>query len=59
VGYPDVDLDYHHSVNDRDFSLATREIREILGNEVPLSDPDVLAFLRGTLDEGLASLSGD
>lgn len=58
VGYPNVDLNYHHRVNDREFSLATREIREVLGDEVPMSDPDVLAFLRGTLEEGLASLEG-
>ena len=44
VGNPDVDLEYHHCVNDREFSLETREIREILGDEVPLSDPDVLAI---------------
>jgi hypothetical protein len=56
VGYPNADLNYHHRVNDREFSLATREIREVLGDEVPISDPDVLAFLRGTLEEGLASL---
>lgn len=59
VGNSDVDFDYHHRVNDRDFSLETREIREILGDEVPLSDPGVLAFLRETLEEGLASLAGE
>ena len=59
VGNPDVDLAYHHQVNKQEFSLETREIREILGDEVPLSDPDVLAFLRGTLEEGLASLASE
>ena len=59
VGYPDVDWNYHHQIDDREFSLETHEIREILGDDVPLSDPEVLAFLRGTLEEGLASLGGE
>jgi hypothetical protein len=38
------------------FVLDTREIREVLGDEVPFSEPEVLAFLRSTLEEGVASL---
>ncbi len=64
VGHPDVDVVYHHEVRGggdteaqvRVFELDTREIREVLGDDVPFSDPEVLAFLRGTLEEGIASL---
>lgn len=44
------------STDVRVFELDTREIREVLGDDVPFSDPEVLAFLRGTLEEGVASL---
>jgi hypothetical protein len=53
VGNPEVSFIYHHRVDDRVFELDTREIREVLGDDVPLSDPDVLAFIRGALVEGL------
>jgi hypothetical protein len=71
VGHPDVGVVYNHEViadvtaptmagavggTDRVFELDTREIREILGEDVPFSDPEVLAFLRSTLEDGVASL---
>jgi hypothetical protein len=71
VGHPDVDVVYHHEViadvttsaiadtaggTHRVFELDTREIREVLGEDVPFSDPEVLAFLRSTLEDGVASL---
>lgn len=59
VGYPQTDLLYHHRVDEREFTLDTREVREMLGDEVDLSDPEVLAFLRGHLKEGLADLEGE
>jgi hypothetical protein len=59
VGNPAVDLVYHHQVDGRTFTLDTREIREVLGEEVPLSDPEVLAFLRTTLEEGVRALGGE
>jgi hypothetical protein len=56
VGYPQVDVVYRHVVDGREFVLDTREIREVLGDEVPLSHPDVLAYLRSSLEEGLGEL---
>ncbi len=67
VGYPDVDLHYEHRVipqtkdgadSERTYTLDTREIRDVLGDDVPLSDPAVLRFLRTQLEEGLRSLKG-
>ncbi|MGC9398546.1 MAG: ATP-binding protein [Anaerolineae bacterium] len=62
VGYPQVDLVYRHRVipaqaEERTFTLDTREIRAVLGDEVPLSDPAVLRFLRTRLEEGMQSLA--
>ena len=56
VGYPQVDVVYHHRVDAREFTLDTREIRAILGEEVPFSDPEVLHFLRHTLETGIGEL---
>ena len=59
VGFESVDILYHHRVDERTFTLDTREIRAILGDDVPFSDPDVLAFLNESLREGVASLQGN
>ncbi len=66
VGHPEVDVIYRHEVertgdkahptSSQVFVLDTREIREVLGDDVPFSEPEVLAFLRSTLEEGVASL---
>jgi hypothetical protein len=69
VGFAGVDMLYEHHVDARadtgredtrrSFTLDTREIHAILGDDVPLSDPDVLAFLNESLHEGMASLHGE
>ncbi len=56
VGFPCGDVVYRHTVNERTFELDTREIRQILGDDIPFSDPEVLTFLRQTLEEGEQSL---
>lgn len=55
VGYPKVDVYYRHRVNGVVFEFDSRPIKEELG-DIPLSDPAVLAFLRGLLEEGDAEL---
>ena len=37
------------------FVLDTRELKKILG-DVPLNEPDVLRWIRSTLEEGTAAL---
>ena len=64
VGFSGVNMVYQHRVDDRagterNFSLDTREIRAILGDDIPFSDPDVLAFLNESLHEGWTSLQGE
>ncbi len=63
VGNPQLDLVYRHEWVDEsatapsEFTFDTRELREILGPEIPFSDAEVLAFIRGTITEGLTSLA--
>ncbi len=59
VGFTGVDVIYHHRVDDREFTLDTREIRAILGDDIPFSDPEVLAFLHKSLHEGITALQGE
>ena len=64
VGFPALDMLYQHTLHDvtgntREFKLDTRELREVLGDDVALSDPEVLGFLRGMLEEGHAVLYGE
>jgi len=55
---PECDLCYTHRVNDREFTLDSREIRESL-DPVPLTHPRVRAWLDELLDRGFASLYGE
>ena len=50
-GSPEVDFLFRHTFPDHEVGLDTREIREVLGDEVPLSSPDVLVWIRETLNE--------
>ena len=50
-GSPEVDFLFRHSFPDHEVELDTREIREVLGDDVPLSSPDVLVWIRETLRE--------
>jgi len=55
LGQEQVDLHYHHRVNERDFEFNTEEVRTKLG-EVPISHPLVRRWLKGYLQEGLSAL---
>lgn len=61
VGFPTLEVLFQHTVHTADgetheFTLDTRELRAVLGEDLPLSDPEVLSFLRETLTEGEAHL---
>lgn len=57
VGYHKVDFVYHHHVDGQEFNFNTMDIRSVLGDQIPLSDPEVIAFIRQTLEEGEQVLS--
>ena len=50
-GSPEVDFLYVHELPGRTVELDTRMLREVLGDDVPLSSPDVLVWIRGSLME--------
>ncbi|MGC9467186.1 MAG: ATP-binding protein [Anaerolineae bacterium] len=59
VGNPQLDVVYTHRVGENEFAFDTLTIREILGSKIPLSDPEVLGYIRGTLTEGLISIGSE
>lgn len=48
---PDIDFVFEHSTDNGEFTLDTRQLREILGEDVPLNTPDVLVWIDGYLEE--------
>ena len=54
-GSPEVDFVYSHVMPDRTVELDTRELREVLGDEIPLSSPEVLVWIRSSLIEQYGS----
>ena len=55
IGNPEVDFSFSYTVDGKNFSLYTREIREIIG-EVPINHPEIVKFLTEYLDEKLQFL---
>ena len=52
AGYPEIDIDYTHMYDGRDFTFDTRELRAEL-EDVPLNEPAVLQHLRHAIKEEL------
>lgn len=52
ISNPGLDFVYRRKVDGAEFTLDTRRLREILGEEVPLNDPEVAAWIREYLAEG-------
>ena len=50
IMHPDIDFYYQYQVNEAEFHLDTKEMREMLGS-VPLNTPEVSTFLRAYLEE--------
>lgn len=50
-GDPETDFLFIHNRPSGQVTLDTRELREVLGDEVPLDLPDVLVWIRGNLEE--------
>lgn len=55
-GSPDIEFIYRHIKNYKEFTLDTRELKQVLG-EVPLDTPDVLMWIDGYVNEGLNELN--
>jgi hypothetical protein len=51
---PELDFTYGFYIDGQGFTLDTREVREVLGAEVPLSAPEVVLWLKDYLSENTA-----
>ncbi len=56
VGWPQVHWVLRYRVDDKEFVFDDAPIKEELG-DLPLSDPEVIGFLRGALREGIADVT--
>lgn len=55
---PDVDFIYQYRVDGREFLFNTKEIRATLGPDIPLNLPQVAAWMKDYLNEGIRELNG-
>ena len=44
-GSPDIDFEFRHDTKEFHVLLDTRQMREILGAEIPLNDPEILSWI--------------
>lgn len=56
-GNETIDFVYTHAVNEKEFRLDTREIKQILGDEVSLGSPEIVMWLSDYIKEGLKEIS--
>lgn len=53
-GSPKMDFRLEFDYDGRQFAVDTREVRQVLGEDIPLSEPEVLGFIAGQAAEGIA-----
>ena len=51
-GSPELDFTYRYRTEEGQKLLSTAEMRQMLGDEVPLNSPDVLAWVKAFLEDG-------
>ncbi len=56
-GNETVDFVYTHVVDENDFKLDTREIKNVLGDEISLGSPEIVMWLKDYIGEGLSEIS--
>ncbi len=44
-GHPEIDFEFRHNSDHFNVLLDTRQMREILGTEIPLNDPEILTWI--------------
>ena len=50
-GSPDVDFEYRHQTERGEVTLSTRELREVLGEDISLGEPEILSWIGSYLQE--------
>lgn len=54
-GAENVDFEFSHTLPEGTVTLSTAELRTVLGEDVPLSSPEVIEWVRGYLEESYQS----
>jgi hypothetical protein len=54
---PDIDFVYIHKVNDDEFKLDTRDIRQIIG-DIPIEHPEIINWIQSYMKDGLNEING-
>ena len=50
-GSPDIDFTYRHKTDGGEVTLSCAEIREVLGEDIPLNEPEILLWIGENLRE--------
>jgi len=50
-GSPDINFTYRHVIDGREVNLSCAEIREVLGEDIALNEPEILAWIGENLEE--------
>lgn len=58
IGNPDIDFVYTRELDGESFTMDTRELKEVLGGDVPLSNPEVAEWIRENLADMESELTG-
>ncbi|MCT4598234.1 MAG: ATP-binding protein [Vallitalea sp.] len=53
----DINIKYIHYYNDSTFDISTKEIKEVLGDDIPLTDINVIQWLKEFLKENIDELN--
>ena len=56
-GSPDIDFEYLHKTERGEVTLSTRELREVLGEDISLGEPEILEWIGAYLEEQYAGLN--
>ena len=56
VMHPDIEFYYGYQVNEAEFHLDTKEMREMLG-DIPLNTPEISSFIRDYLEENESDIN--
>jgi len=56
-GNDTIDFVYSHIINQNEFVLDTREMKQILGENISLGNPEVVLWLKEYVYEGLSKIS--
>ena len=57
-GAPDIDFTYRHNYCGAEFEFNTQSIRQVLGSEVPLNEPDVLNWIEDSIRQETENIYG-